>query len=72
MRILINENDLKNYPMPAGASSAAAFYTDLAPQLQNGPPRDAALVHLAQLHQVVIVRNDEKENNHETNQSKQA
>src|SRR5262245_37998667 len=34
IRMIINEEDLKNYPVPAGASGAAAVYTDRAPSFK--------------------------------------
>jgi multidrug resistance efflux pump len=34
IRILISDEDRKNYPVPAGASGAAAFYTDTMPSFK--------------------------------------
>lgn len=34
LRILINDDDLHDYPLPAGASGAAAVYTDRAPSFK--------------------------------------
>jgi multidrug resistance efflux pump len=34
VRILIDKNELEKYPVPAGASGAAAIYTDRAPSFK--------------------------------------